>query len=390
MKLALILDANQRSALAVTRSLGVKSVPVITADETPTSLAGSSKYSQSYEQYPSASHHPPDFINRVIEICHRHNVEIIFPMTELTTALLLKYKTILPEVILPFSDTKTITTLSDKCQLIRLAESLKIPIPQTWHRSPANISSSDLAELPYPLVLKPGMSWLETGNEWIHTTVRFAEDAADAANILNTDPAFYSHPYMLQSCVGGHGEGVFALYDRGHAIAFFAHKRLREKPPRGGVSVLSESAPVNLTLQNYAKKILDHVGWHGIAMVEFKVDSDGNTYLMEVNTRFWGSLQLAVDAGVNFPWLLYKTACGKKPESIHNYKIGTRLRWILGDFDSLYLVLRDQDFSYNEKISAIFSFLAPHPFKTHHEVNRLMDIKPFIWEIKKYFQDITK
>ena len=37
-------------------------------------------------------------------------------------------------------------------------------------------------------------------------------------------------------------------------------------------------------------------------MVEFKHDErDGVPKLMEINGRFWGSLQLAIDAGVDFP-----------------------------------------------------------------------------------------
>jgi hypothetical protein len=44
MKNVLILDANQRSALAATRSLGKRGIPVVTGDETKDTLAGNSKY----------------------------------------------------------------------------------------------------------------------------------------------------------------------------------------------------------------------------------------------------------------------------------------------------------------------------------------------------------
>ena len=117
---------------------------------------------------------------------------------------------------------------------------------------------------------------------------------------------------------------------------------------------------------------------------------------MEINTRFWGSLQLAIDAGVDFPWLLYQT-CNRDDSQassnhqipvISNYKIGHRLRWILGDLDSLYLVLRDKEFSLKEKVNAIVNFLTPHPFITRHEVNRLSDFKPFLWELKQYIKDL--
>ncbi len=53
MKRVLILYANQRSALAATRSLGRHGIHIITADETADSLAGSSRYSKLYFRYPS-------------------------------------------------------------------------------------------------------------------------------------------------------------------------------------------------------------------------------------------------------------------------------------------------------------------------------------------------
>jgi predicted ATP-grasp superfamily ATP-dependent carboligase len=245
-----------------------------------------------------------------------------------------------------------------------------------------------LNDVQYPLVLKPGKSWLEYEGEWLHTSVRFADDPSQATSILAQDPAFKASSFMLQENVPGKGEGVFALYDRGRPLAFFAHKRLREKPPRGGVSVLSESAAIDPKLLSYSKSLLGHVGWHGIAMVEFRVAEDGTAHLMEINTRFWGSLQLAVDAGVDFPWLLYRTAIGEKVLPNGSYTIGRRLRWLLGDLDSLYLTLRDREFSITEKLTAILNFLIPRPFITRHQVNRWNDLKPFWWEIKQYLRDL--
>ena len=126
--------------------------------------------------------------------------------------------------------------------------------------------------------------------------------------IVAHDPCFNQHPFLVQAYVSGKGQGLFALYDRGKPVAFFAHKRLREKPPSGGVSVLSESVKVPPNLYYMGRRILDPVQWHGVAMVEFKVADNGIPYLMEVNARFWGSLQLAIDAGIDFPWLLYPLA----------------------------------------------------------------------------------
>ena len=63
-----------------------------------------------------------------------------------------------------------------------------------------------------------------------------------------------------------------------------------------------------------------------VAMVEYKLDAaTGTAYLMEINGRFWGSLQLAIDAGVDFPLLLVRCALGERvaPES----RLSRRYTW---------------------------------------------------------------
>jgi hypothetical protein len=111
---------------------------------------------------------------------------------------------------------------------------------------------------------------------------------------------------------------------------------------------------------------------------------------MEVNTRFWGSLQLAVDAGVDFPWMLYQLASDTKPAPVENYRTGVRLRWLLGDLDSLYLTLRDRHYPIAKKAGAALQFLKPAPFKTRHEVNRPGDMAPFWWELRRYIRDLVR
>ncbi len=389
MKRVLILDANQRSALAATRSLGRRGIPIITADETSDSLAGSSRYSELYFRYPSPRTDSKLFVDTLVHLISEYNIEILLPMTELTTTLVLEAK--FHNVIIPFADVKTVESLADKCSLMLMAEELEIPVPKTWHAETPEQLPVNLIDLPYPLVLKPGKSWLRRDNEWSRNAVRFANNPASAEEILRSDPAFHSHPFMLQQCVSGHGQGLFALYDHGKPVAFFAHRRLREKPPAGGVSVLSESIAIDQDILTYARKLLDRAVWHGVAMVEFKVDdNDGTPYLMEVNTRFWGSLQLAVNAGVDFPWLLYQLACGQTLTPLDGYKTGVRSRWLLGDLDNLYLVLRDRHYSVKNKLIAIRQFMTPSPFKTRHEVNRWGDMRPFWHELKRYVRDLFR
>src|SRR4029077_21269913 len=117
-------------------------------------------------------------------------------------------------------------------------------------------------------------------------------------------------------------------------------RRLVENPPAGGASVLSESAPVEARLRDDAIRLLGPIGWHGVAMMEYKQDeSTGAFFLMEVNGRFWGSLQLAIDAGVDFPFLAWQLATGQRPEVRRPYAVGVKNRWLCGDVDHLLLRL---------------------------------------------------
>lgn len=389
MKNVLVLDANQRSALAVTRSLGKQNIPVFTADDTLATLAGSSKFSKQHFIYPAPGLYPEQFIQALSKLVTEFQIDILLPMTELTSMLLLMHKSTFPNVTIPFPDLETVESLSNKCLLMKTANSLGIPVPHTWYAEDRNNLPCELRDLVYPVVLKPGKSWLFHEGQWRRATVRFANNSTEAKNILETDWAFKANAFMLQETISGHGAGVFAIYDNGKPLALFAHRRLREKPPSGGVSVLSESVPVEPELAAHAKALLNKANWHGVAMVEFKVAADGTPYLMEINTRFWGSLQLAVDAGINFPELLYRLACGDQPQPVTHYKTGVKLRWLLGDLDNLYLTLRNRQTPFKTKARSILHFLTPSPLATRYEVNRINDMKPFWHELRQYVRNLT-
>ena len=391
MKRVLILDANQRSALAATRSLGRRGVAVYTSDSLPMALAGASRYSRAYLHTPDPKTRSRDFIACIDDFCRQNHIEMLLPMTELCTELLLGDDAIAQRYILPFADAGRIDALADKCALMQLAHKLDIPAPASRFYA-AGERPDDLHALHYPIVLKPGKSWLfgqgANQGQWYRASVRIARDASELQGFLEHDPAFSHAGYMLQQCITGQGAGVFALYDHGREVAVFSHRRLREKPPSGGVSVYSESAAIEPQQLAISRKLLRAVDWHGVAMVEFKVDAGGTPWLMEVNTRLWGSLQLAIDAGVDFPWLLYRIACGEELAPVSQYHHGNRLRWLLGDVDHLYLVLRDRRIPASGKLAAIGRFLRPH-WQSRHEVNRLGDLRPAWFELKTWLKDLA-
>lgn len=384
----LVLDANQRSALAVTRSLGKSGQFLITtADATAQGLAGASRYSKAYLQHPDPGHQPREFIAWMKDLTGRQYFDLVMPTTEVTSQLLLSCKDELPEIKLPFALYATVMALSDKISLVELAISLKIPVPDS--RMFKNAAELEGVSVRYPCVLKPALSRIFTGNDWIHTHVKVIHDETGLQQALERSPYLRTTPFMLQSFIPGHGGGIFCLYSNGQPIQFFAHERLREKPPEGGVSVLSRSVPVDQELKASAQKLLGAVNWHGVAMVEFRITPEGKAYLMEVNTRFWGSLQLAVDSGVDFPLMLARAQLGHPVARTDNYRIDQRLRWLLGDVDSLYLTLKGRQ-PWIKKFLRLMSFLSIRLRHQKHEVNRLNDLMPAWLEFKQYIKALFK
>jgi predicted ATP-grasp superfamily ATP-dependent carboligase len=150
--------------------------------------------------------------------------------------------------------------------------------------------------------------------------------------------------------------------------------------------VLCESVPVPADGVIAARKILDSLQWHGVAMVEFKIDAAGRAWLIEINARFWGSLQLAVDSGADFPWLLYQLATGARPDVPDGYAIGNRLRWWLGDLDNLYARLKDQRWTptLRHKVDALSDFLRPWQPRTRYEFLRWNDPAPSLTAFRQY------
>ncbi|NMH59047.1 ATP-grasp domain-containing protein [Alteromonas ponticola] len=380
-KSVLIFDAQQRSALAATRSLGKRSdITVYTTDSTPEALAGASKYSSSYFCSPDPVKNTEQFITWLARIIDDKQIDFLLPVTEVSSRTLLENRDKLPSVKLPFAELDTVLALSDKNQLVELAKSLAIPVPES--RVYPNASAVDTHALDYPCVLKPALSKVLVNNRWQSTQVHIVHTEAEFNKAL--EHAYFNHPFMLQQYIAGQGAGLFCYYQHGEAKAFFAHKRLREKPPSGGVSVLSESVAADAKVKEFATKLLDSVNWHGVAMVEFKVADDGTPYLMEINTRLWGSLQLSIDAGVNFPELLFDGEYADVPLTTA-FKQGVQLRWLLGDLDNLYLNMRDKKQSIKDKLLHIGRFFTPRLSGRKHEVNRLDDMGPFRYELKKYF-----
>lgn len=395
----LITDGEQRSALAATRSLGRAGheVTVVSRERHP--LSGASRHCSASLRHPDPGHDPEGYRSFLDDLMGRSEVEMVLPMTDVSAPFVLALRDEHPGVIVPFPPGETYDAISDKARLMAAARELGVPVPrQVVLERPLTPGDEALGaavrELRLPVVVKPARSAVEMEGGTLRFGVTMVPDRASLETTVGRHPA-PAFPLLLQERVQGPGLGVFALFWQGVPLAWFAHRRLREKPPTGGVSVYRESVPLREDLRDYANRLLSHFGWSGVAMVEFKEDeATGEAYLMEINGRFWGSLQLAIDAGVDFPRLLVEAALGGAPGTPPEYRAGIRSRWLWGDVDHLLAMLRRGDELRRTHpelpgtLRSLGAFVLPWRPGDRFEVLRAGDPGPFLRECREWFREL--
>ncbi|MEO7860659.1 MAG: ATP-grasp domain-containing protein [Nitrospirales bacterium] len=392
----LVTDGQERSALAITRGLGRAGIQVIVGAETERSLAGASRYCVARWQYPSPLQQPMQFISSLVESVGRFDITAIIPPTDSSLqAVAAQRDRFRPSITAMIPSLESYESVSDKYRLMKLAHELGVPLPNTVFVPDGNIAAVRDQVTTYPVVVKPGRSLVKVDEKWIKTSVHFVSHAEELADLYR-HTSYLRNPSLIQQRIEGEGQGVFGLFDHGRPCALFAHRRIREKPPAGGVSVFRESIELPKPMADYAVRLLERVKWHGVAMVEFKVDRRSNVpMLMEINGRFWGSLQLAIDAGLNFPYLLYQTMKGMPVAVPHNaYRVGTKSRWLLGDLDHLLLRLTksNQELHLNSHASSrwrcVAEFLKLFQPDLHYEIESLTDPGPALVEYRDWFSHL--
>lgn len=301
----LVTDAEYKLTLGVIRSLGRRGVEVL-------ALAARRRAEGFYSRYTAkrlvgpAPEDEERFADFVLATVARDEVDVVLPVGQAANLALSRYRERIAERVgIAVADWEAMQIASSKRRSVELARRLGVPVPRTYP------SASDVPA--FPAVAKKVVG----SGEVVY------------ANRRDELPA--GPEWLLQEYVPGEGRGFFALFDRGEAKALFMHRRLREYPVTGGASTAAESID-DPVLRELGLRLLNELRWHGVAMVEFKLDRrDGLYKLMEINPKFWGSIDLAIAAGVDFPWLVARLAAGRPLQPVLDYRLGLRFQWLFSD-----------------------------------------------------------
>ncbi len=312
--------------LAAVRSLGRRGFHVTVGETTRFCASFFSRYASRTLVYPSPSSRPGDFIGWLIDELKTGSYSMVLP-TEFATQQVIASAAheVRRYAGFPFPEKSLADKVHDKGWLMSFAAQKGYLIPKTRF-VPEAADIYEVSEgLTYPVVIKPRQSSGSRGIAYVREKSSF-RDAYLKVHRSYPDPLVQEYIPPME----GGGCGVGALFNMdGEPRAAFAYRRLRQYPVSGGPSTLRESID-GAEIKELAVSLLKDLGWRGPAMVEFRIDPrDSKPRLLEINPRLWGSLNLAVESGVDFPYLLHQIATEGDCDQVFEYRLGVKCRWLI-------------------------------------------------------------
>ncbi len=320
----LVLDGRSLASLAIVRSLGSKGYEIHCGESFKNNLTSFSKYVKKKFEYPSPAKKPDEFIDWVLNLVKQEDYDLVLPVRDDTTLLLAKYQNVISEyTTLYTSDYEKIRKLNDKAETIKVARKADVPIPETYLPEETDIGTIK-KEVDYPVLIRPRIGSGARGIKYISS-----EDQFDSAYHHVKDN--YADPIIQEyiSHEGGH-YSIGTLFNRSSEnVATHVYLETKQYPINGGPAVTAESVKKPPWTKNMLR-ILEELDWIGPAHMDVLYDeTDDSPKLLEVNPRFWMSMNIAIKSGVDFPYLIYKLSQNEEISGFFNYEDDMKYRWVI-------------------------------------------------------------
>ena len=312
---ALITDGQYIHTLSIVRYLRREGVYSYVVSNTKLSPALFSKYCEKGFIGPGPDNEE-EFINFLKRVIRAAAPDILIPVGALSTEVIAKNRDELDSFIkIELADYENIKIALNKKKTHALARKLGIPHPKTIYPETFAEVERISYSLDYPVVIK---SLFEGGrpaypNNRKELLGKYYEICDDYNFEEDSLP-------MIQEYIDNICSYCFAtLYQNGTCKRVFMYKHTRWYPVKGGNGVNS-IACYNQQVKELGVKLLNSLNWHGVAEVEFKWDEKNKEFkLIEINPKFWASVEAALRAGVNFGYYLCEMAKGKELEYSEEY-----------------------------------------------------------------------
>ena len=188
-----------------------------------------------------------------------------------------------------------------KYELIKVAAPLGIKSPDTILISQLSDVEGRRNEFTFPCIVKPASTNILKDNHLFYFRVSRVNSYEQLVDYVREHVSNVN--ILVQKIIPGYGIGYNIIAKDGEVLNEYIHRRLHEYI---GESTYRESVSVEeYGLKEKAHALIKKINWNGVAMLEFRIDGN-DAYIMEINGRFWGSIEVSVRCGLNYPVQLYE------------------------------------------------------------------------------------
>ncbi len=333
---ALILDACLRQSLVSVRSLGRRGLRIAALDTLNAAPTFSSRWCQRSFVSPS-SEATEGYLTYLEQLLKLTGAHVLISSSDSTIALLRQHrKRLEQQAHIALAKEPALSIAVNKEQTLEIARRLGLSVPRGVPVRSVDEVETALREIGLPAVVKPIESWVwrEDADENNYKGKRIVSQLVttpDEAHYAVEELTSAGGTILFQQFLTGRREAMSFLYADGEIYARFAQWAKRTEPPLGGQSVLRQSIAIPEDIGDQAERLVREIDLAGYSEVEFRRDSAGIPYLMEINPRLSASVEIAVRSGVDFPYLLYQWANGEKIDRVQSYRVGGWMRHLKGD-----------------------------------------------------------
>ncbi len=337
----LVLDGRLRQSLATVRSLGKRGIRVAVLETNAGAPAFSSRWCR-YRFVSAAEEGSRGYFDYLMNVLDATGATLLISSSDGTIELLRQHRHELEQrVRLALAGEPALGIAIDKQQTLDIAARLGLNVPRGIMVREGGEAREALREVGLPAVVKPTRSWASNGQQATRLASRLVttqDEALRAVEELNR----FGGKTLFQQFLPGRSEAIGLFYARGEFLARFAYWAKRTDPPLGGTDVMCQSIAMPADSGEQAERLIRQIGLDGYALVEFRRDSAGRPYLMEINSRLNAGISHAISAGIDYPYMLYQWAIGEKIDAVTSYQVGKWMRFLSGDIASTAASVRQR------------------------------------------------
>jgi predicted ATP-grasp superfamily ATP-dependent carboligase len=307
---ALVADAHLRNAVAGLRGLGRAGIAAVALGNGRLAAGRWSRWAAAREA------------GDLADVATRRGPIVVYPGQETTIDALLALRPRLAGgVVLPWPGAGPVRAVRDKRALAALAEGHGLRPPETLFDGTAAALAS--ARIPLPAVVKPAAA-----GGALPTARAIDSPRALEALVAALPP---DEPVLAQERVDGTLVSLALVLGRDGAVAaLFQEEVARTWPRSAGSFAATVSAAPDRDLAERAAAMLAGAGYWGLAQLDLSRRGD-ETLLLDVNTRYYACMPLALACGVNLPATWHAVVDGRPAGSPTAYPAGRTFRWLEGD-----------------------------------------------------------